>query len=288
MPTKKLSLYQPRVDDDIQYTIDELSKNMQKIDDSYDETVPNILSNLVVGTQYQRGKKIWNQMSEVGGFVGWTNIRTGTYAPKWLASTTYQVGEKVMPDKNNGHYYECVVSGTTTLVEPLFDTMSNAVVFDLRGHTVWKPNNHYNLNDIIIPTNGDMTYYYRCITDGVSGSIEPTWKKVAGDTVKDGGAVFYVYKTVQWRESGESCEFVPFGIVGQKVAKYTETIGDGANDKIVVNHNLGVIDIVVNVRERTGSMKSIDVQTEIIDKNNVRVIFSSPPKLDQYRITVIG
>jgi hypothetical protein len=70
------------------------------------------------------------------------------------------------------------------------------------------------LDDIVVATVGDQSYYYKCITEGSSGTTEPAWTNISGSTVVDGSVDWYAYKTVEWKEKGASCEFIKFGLVG--------------------------------------------------------------------------
>lgn len=212
--TQRLNLVQPSVDDDIQQTIISLSRNFDILDDNYDEIISSIETHLISGLVYDSGKKYWNRIPSVGGFAGWTNIRTGVFAPKWKKQTTYSVGDKVIANVNNGHYYECIVSGTSAVIEPSLPISSGGSVYDLYGYTIWQASYNYSLDDIVISTVGDKSYYYKCIVAGTSGTTEPSWRNTAGTTNTDGSCQWYAYKTVIWEEKGISCEFIPFGTVG--------------------------------------------------------------------------
>lgn len=212
--TQKLNLVQPQVDDDIQQTIVSLAENFKILDDSYDESIANIETFLTSGQTYGSGKRFWSRNPTMGGFAGWVNIRSGVFAPKWKRQATYSAGDKVFTNINNGHYYECVAGGTSATKEPVFPTTSGATFNDLFGHTEWEPAYQYSLDDIIVSTVGDKSYYYKCILAGTSGNVEPSWRNIAGSTNSDGTCQWYVYKTVVWQEKGISCEFIPFGTVG--------------------------------------------------------------------------
>lgn len=213
--TKRLGLYQPQVSDDVLNTINWLADNFQTLDDNFDETISNIDSFLTIGETYEVGKKYWNRSAYLGGFIGWVNTRTGVYAPTWKSQTTYVAGDKVTAFYDNGHYFECVVGGTSAVNHPAFSTaVAGEITYDLNGHTKWTASYVYDLNDIVIKTNGDMTYYYKCIIAGTSGTTEPAWNDIEGATLIDGSVHWYVYKTIQWKERGTSCFFTPFGNIG--------------------------------------------------------------------------
>lgn len=54
----------------------------------------------------------------------------------WLATTAYTVGDAVRPVTANGHYYVCVVAGTTGAAEPTWPTASTGEVTD--GTVTWR------------------------------------------------------------------------------------------------------------------------------------------------------
>lgn len=212
--TERLNLTQPLVDDDIQKTIVRLADNFKIIDDNFDETITDIRNFLKTGTLYRSGKKFWNRNPSIGGYAGWTNIREGVFAPYWKKQTTYKVGDKVGKNPDNGHWYECIASGTSAINQPVFSTLTGATMLDLDGHVIWTASYVYSLDDIVVSTVGDKSFYYKCIKAGTSGTTEPKWVNVEGTTIVDGGVNWYVYKTVVWQEKGISCEFIPFGNVG--------------------------------------------------------------------------
>lgn len=287
--TTRLKLNKPSIDDDIHDTIIvKLSNDMQTIDDNFDETVPNLISHLNIGEIYEIGKKYWNRNATIDGFAGWINTRKGVHAPAWLSQTTYQTGEIVKSNQDNGHYYQCIVSGTTVNKEPLFDTVTNSVAHDISGSIAWKPNYHFQVGDIVVQSNGDISYYFRCIKDGFSGATEPAWIKNVGTTITDGTAQYYVYRTVQWREMGPTCDFIQFGAIGYSARKYSENIGDGVSLTYDINHGLKTQDVFVSVRQASSPYASADVDVEYTDANSVKLIFTTPPLLDEYRVTVIG
>jgi hypothetical protein len=218
MPTEtdRLNLIQPVVDDDIQDTIVWLSDNFKTIDDNFDEIISDISAFLTSGRFYDSGKKFWNRIPDVGGFAGWTNIRSGVFAPIWIQQNTYNAGDKITANPDNGHYYECITGGTSGISQPVLSTVVDATTNDLNGERVWTPSYNHVLNDIVVATVGDKSYYYKCIIAGTTGVTEPSWDNVSGSTIIDGSVHWYTYKTVVWKEKGSSCEFIQFGLVGEQ------------------------------------------------------------------------
>jgi hypothetical protein len=272
MLTQRLGLVKPQVSDDVQDTINWLAQNFQILDDNYDEIISDIGSFLTVGAVYEAGKKFWNRGAQLGGFVGWVNTRTGVYAPAWKPQTTYVAGDMVTAVNDNGHYFECVVGGTSCVNHPAFSTVAGGITYDLNGHTIWTPSYVYDVNDIVIAKSGDMTYHYKCIIAGTSGTTEPVWTNIEGTTIIDGSVHWYVYKTVQWKEKGASCNFTPFGDIGSSVKTNVFTQGN-ASKTWTVTHNLGKFP-QVTVIDNVGDMVYGDVQ--YIDQNTLKITFSMP------------
>lgn len=270
--TQRLGLIKPQVSDDVQDTIDWLAQNFQTLDDSYDEIVSDLDSFLDIGTVYQAGKKYWNKSAYLGGFVGWVNTRTGAFAPAWKSQRTYKAGDAVTAVNDNGHYFECVVGGTSCVNHPALSTVSGDITYDINGHSKWTASYVYSLNDVVTARSGDMNYYYKCIIAGTSSTTEPAWNNTEGTTIIDGSVHWYVYKTVQWKEKGVSCNFTPFGDIGASVKTNVYTQG-APNNKWVVSHNLGKFP-QVTVIDSAGDVVYGDVK--YIDTNILEIKFSMP------------
>lgn len=205
------SLYKPEPQDDVLDTISKISENFEKLDELADISAISLTATLVDGRNYSVGKRIWNEMLSIGSSLGWVNIRDGVYAPSWQKGTTYNIGDRVMPDINNGHYYECIANGTSGVANPVFPTATNGMVYDTTGGSVWIANYVYNVDDIVFAINSNQVYFYKCIRGGTSDTTEPTWALNSGSTINDGSAIWQSYKSVRWKEAGVSCEFREFG-----------------------------------------------------------------------------
>ncbi|RLC62269.1 MAG: hypothetical protein DRI01_07145, partial [Chloroflexi bacterium] len=106
----------------------------------------------------------------------------GADATTWAASTSYEVGARVVPTTSNGFYYECITAGTSSDTEPTWPTTI--------GDTV---------------TDGDVTWVCAGSFDAcllVTGCNEGAWNNDIGvkiitdpDVVKEEGAfIVEVYK----------------------------------------------------------------------------------------------
>lgn len=288
----KLNLKLPQPSDETQDIIVWLHENFQKVDEIYDETIADITSFLTIGKFYNSSKKYWCKTPSIGGFVGWTNIRDGVYAPKWSPERSYKAGDIVTMNKNDGHYYRCTVGGLSGVKEPAFSATANSTTLDLNGATTWTPRHVYSLNDIVVGTIGDKSFYYKCIQAGTSSTVEPKWTNVSETQVNDGSVVWRAYKTVEWKEQGASCEFISFGLVSslidKQTRKYSQSIGDNSKKSFTVVHDLNTMDVVVMVREENSPYSKIDASIRVRDENSVDVEFNTTPSKNQYRVTIIG
>ena len=50
----------------------------------------------------------------------------------------------------------------------------------------WQANHTYKVDDVVYPLSGKTSYYYRCITEGTSSSLEPTFPTELGKKYNDG------------------------------------------------------------------------------------------------------
>ena len=76
--------------------------------------------------------------------------------------------------------------------------------------------------------------------------------------------------------------------LAKKTGKFVKDIGDGANTSIVVKHNLKSQDITVTLREKASPFRVVYTDVEITDENTITLKFAKAPKLNEYRVIVIG
>lgn len=80
--------------------------------------------------------------------------------------------------------------------------------------------------------------------------------------------------------------FVPaMGIKPLMKATMTAKIGDGVNTTYVINHNLGVENVVAVLKRRSDN-KVMGLFPYLTDANNLTLVFSDPPTQDQYEIFI--
>ena len=132
----------------------------------------------------------------------------------WVGSTVKSVGDILIPTVDNGHFYYCIVAGTTGVSEPSWHKdgttntdgtvtwidaganidMTQTIWIENAGK--WLPTNDYSVDDLVRPTGANANgHYYKCTVDtGSSAGTEPTWPTGSGATVNDGG--------ITWTEQG--------------------------------------------------------------------------------------
>lgn len=82
-------------------------------------------------------------------------VRNNTRASVWQASTDYNIGDRIQPTKRNGHFYECVASGTSDEVEPDWSLTIHSKVTEFGSDLIWQEcaididGNLYNLRNAV-------------------------------------------------------------------------------------------------------------------------------------------
>ncbi|TVX97970.1 hypothetical protein [Cohnella terricola] len=204
--TSNLSLVKPDLSDNIHQTVLHLASNFQKIDDRSDIYV----SNLPTNGDWNEGQRVFFTNPKVGGHIGAVNIRSGKAASKWNSLHPYQLGDRVVPNIDNGHWYECIQSGTSAPMEPAWLVAALTTTEDTRNRTNWLPSTVYHIDDIVMPSVPNGRFYV-CTVPGTSGTLEPAWETTDGIVTSDHHAVWMTYRIVKWRESGTAVNFRPFG-----------------------------------------------------------------------------
>ncbi|SYX84445.1 hypothetical protein [Paenibacillus alvei] len=204
--TKKLGLKTPEFTDEIHQTLQDLSDNFSVLDNvsnDYSDASP-------LSEKWRHNYIIWNSKPAIGEYVGWVNTREGRAAPHWKPLQSFTNGDYIIPSTDNGHVYQCIQSGNSGVMEPVFPASADKEVQDTRGAMTWERSKLYVKNDVVFPTI-DNGRFYVCITEGESGGIEPSWSLTTGTSVYDGNAVWLGYRIAKWKESGISALFRPFG-----------------------------------------------------------------------------
>jgi len=206
LTTTKLQLVRPDISDFGAQTLIDLANNFQKLDD----TCSALGTGEPVNGYWKAGSKVDYTNPVAGGYVGLINLRSGMAAPKWSALKQFNVGDLILPNTNNGHYYTCTQSGTSAPLEPQWLVAAQTVTEDTRGKTTWQPSKSYKLHDVVVPSVPNDRFYV-CVTAGTSGITQPAWSTTNGIATTDGQVVWLTYRIVKWKESGVSINFRPYG-----------------------------------------------------------------------------
>jgi hypothetical protein len=75
---------------------------------------------------------------------------------------------------------------------------------------------------------------------------------------------------------------------GTNVGSYAADIGDGSTNPITVTHNLNTRDVVVAIREASGSFTAVDAKVLVTSVNAVSLTFDVAPTTGQYRVMVFA
>lgn len=75
---------------------------------------------------------------------------------------------------------------------------------------------------------------------------------------------------------------------GTNVGAYASDIGDGATNPITVTHNLNTRDVVVAIRETSGSFTAVDARILVTSVNALSLTFDVTPTTNQYRVLVFA
>lgn len=109
--------------------------------------------------------------------------------PKWKKSTSYSASNpiiKVLPTGMNGRFYICTSNGTSGTSEPQWRDYGETQDGGARWKAgIWVKQTAYAAGDMVIPTNPNG-HFYRCITAGTSGVVEPVWTLTGSTTINDG------------------------------------------------------------------------------------------------------
>lgn len=73
-----------------------------------------------------------------------------------------------------------------------------------------------------------------------------------------------------------------------KTGKFVANIGDGSATQFTVAHALNSLDVAVSLRESAAPRRVVYADVEVVDANNVLLIFGGAPTTAQYRVTVVG
>ena len=73
-----------------------------------------------------------------------------------------------------------------------------------------------------------------------------------------------------------------------RTRKYSANIGNGTATTITVTHNLNTTDVTVTLKEVATPYNLVITDIQIVDANNIKLLFAVAPSANQYRVVVIG
>jgi hypothetical protein len=72
------------------------------------------------------------------------------------------------------------------------------------------------------------------------------------------------------------------------VGKYSQTYGDGSTTTFTITHSLGTSDLVGVVIRKVSTGAIWDVETLIVDANNISIVHAVAPTTNEFRVSVAG
>ena len=145
------------------------------LDDVITPTTPN-------GYQYKVTSAGTSSLSEPSWSVIVGETTTDTH-DSWVYSTSYNLGNIVIPTTPNGYSYIVTSAGKSAVNEPSWTTTIGNTTID--KPEIWEAMKSYILNDRVTATTPDGVTQYKCTNAGQAGDTEPTWDTVIGHTTTD-------------------------------------------------------------------------------------------------------
>lgn len=143
------------------------------------------------------------------------------------------------------------------------------------GVTIRAMQGSANMGEYFVGTTGAITI------DTTSISISPVMENVGANSKWTGALAITNGGTGSTSGAGGRANL---GAAG----KFAANVGNGSLTSWTVTHNLGTTDVQVQVWELTGSLRQVNVETQITSANVVTLIFSIAPASNAYRVVVIG
>ncbi len=145
----------------------------------------------------------------------------------WTASTEFNISATITPTIPNGYYYSVLELN----VEPIWNLELESEVTDneitwkcidtifLKGYNAqtWEVDKTIEENDFIIPIVA-QNFFYIAKNAGITGTSEPLWPIIIGDTVDDNGIVWECYDLIDAEKYQKNralellASYRPFGI----------------------------------------------------------------------------
>lgn len=196
-------------------TIVAYGENFKKLEDSIASSASGT-TGLETGREYKQGHIIWNSKPTAGGYAGWVNVRTGIHANPKKTNTAYKDGDIVSSPNDTGFYYKCIRPGTTPNLAQQNMGASVEKFDEVSTSKRWGANHTYTVNEVILATSHDTTYYLMCTIAGTSGALEPVWTNHKnGQTITDGTVTWKKLGNIRWERMSANTRFMVFGKIGE-------------------------------------------------------------------------
>jgi hypothetical protein len=128
--------------------------------------------------------------------------------------------------------------------------------------------------------------------NAAGGVVAGSGINVAGTTVSvltDGTTISVISSNLSVKSSataGQHLRSAGSGAAVWTTDSYAASIGDGSTLSYTVNHALASTDIIAQVWETGGSKRQVQVEIDIVDSNNIAVVFAVAPSSNAYRVVV--
>lgn len=126
----------------------------------------------------------WSTQIQQDNTVTWERITEPTDA-SWQANRYTVLGDLIkVVNSGTTYYYKCSSAGTTGSAQPTWgaDTVTDNTVEWTKFNEAWSPNTPYAINNIVMVLISTGVYYYKVITAGISGALQPDWlSKIVAD-----------------------------------------------------------------------------------------------------------
>jgi hypothetical protein len=70
--------------------------------------------------------------------------------------------------------------------------------------------------------------------------------------------------------------------------KYSANVGNASATTFTINHALGTQDVTVTLRENVTPFNVVFADIQVTDANNIKLLFSTAPTSNQYKVVVVG
>ncbi len=158
------------------------------------------------GSEVKDGTLSWGDMGTIPRPLVWQDMGPMPTIV-WKANTPFDSGARVFAIPDNGHYYRAQANGTTGPGAPRFPTDGGEVKDgnlsweDMGPSPVaWQKNTNF-ASDVLVVPNPANGHYYKALTDGTTGSIQPDFP-TDGTIVSDpeiGRKDMAPMPTIAWR-----------------------------------------------------------------------------------------